>query len=104
VQTLTRLSESEKARLKRKFDIAYLVATESMWFFKYPVICELEKKHGLVLDVSYTNERSGRTFIHYTAEARWQELAKKVVDAKFYSLLIDGSTDQGNIDNETVFS
>ena len=32
VQALTRLPESEKARLKRKFDIAYLVATESMSF------------------------------------------------------------------------
>ena len=30
VQVLTRLSESEKARLKRKFDIAYLIATEGM--------------------------------------------------------------------------
>ena len=32
VQALTRLPESEKARLKRKFDIAYLVTTESMSF------------------------------------------------------------------------
>ena len=32
VQALTRLPESEKARLKHKFDIAYLVATESMPF------------------------------------------------------------------------
>jgi len=104
VQALTRLSDSEKARLRRKFDIAYLVATENMSFLKYPVICDLEKKHGLDIGVSYTNERSGRTFVHYIAEARRQELAKKVVSAKFYSLLIDGSTDKGNIDNEAVLT
>ena len=104
VQALTRLPESEKARLKRKFDIAYLVATESMSFLKCPVICELEKKHGLDIGVSYTNERSGRTFVHYIAEARRKELAEKVVGAKFYSLLIDRSTDKGNIDNEAVLT
>ena len=104
VQALTRLSDSEKARLRRKFDIAYLVATENMSFLKYPVICDLEKKHGLDIGVSYTNERSGRTFVHYIAEARRQELAKKVVSAKFYSLLTDGSTDKGNIDNEAVLT
>jgi len=75
-----------------------------MSFLKYPVICNLEKKHGLDIGVSYTNERSGWTFVHYIPEARRQELAKKVVIAKFYSLLIGGSTDKGNIDNEAVLT
>ena len=35
VQALTRLSDSEKERLRRKFDIAYLVATENV-VFKIP--------------------------------------------------------------------
>jgi len=87
-------------RLGRKFDIAYLVATESMSFLKYPVIYELEKKRGL--DIG--NECSGRTFVHYITEARRQELAKKVVSANFYFLLIDGSTDKGNIYNEAVLA
>jgi len=43
VQALTRLTDSEKAKFRRKFDIAYLVATENMFFLKYPVICDLEK-------------------------------------------------------------
>ena len=48
VQALTRLPENEKARLERMFDKVYLVATESMSFLKYPVICKLEKRHGLI--------------------------------------------------------
>ena len=75
-----------------------------MSFLKYPVICDLERKHGLDIGASYTNERSGRMFVHYIAEARRKELTKKVVDANFYSLLIDGSTDKGNIDNEAVLT
>jgi len=101
VQALTRLCDSEKARLRRKFEIAYLVATDNMSFL---VICDLEKKHGLDIGVSYTYECSSRTHVHYIAEARRQELAKKVVSAKFYSLLIDGSTNKGNIDNEAVLT
>ena len=64
----------------------------------------MEKKHGLDIGVSYTYECNGRTFEHYIAEARQKELAEKVVGAKFYSLLIDGSTDKGNIDNKAVLA
>ena len=48
----------EKAGLECKFDIAYLVATESMLFLKYPIICELERKCGLDIGGSYINEHS----------------------------------------------
>ena len=56
VQALNTLSDCEKARLKHKFDVAYLVAMESMSFLKYPVICELERKHGVDIGVSYISE------------------------------------------------
>ena len=82
----------------------YCRATERMSFLKYPIICELESKHGVDIGVSYTNERSGRTFVHYIAEAKRQDLSKKVVSAKFYSLLIDISTDKGNFDNKAVLT
>jgi len=64
------------------------------------------KKKWVNLDigVSYTNECNGRTFVHYIAEARRQELAKKVIGAKFFSLFIDGSTDKRNIDNDAVLT
>ena len=104
VQTLKMLLDIEKAGLKCKFDIAYLVAMESMLFLKYPIICELERKHGVDIIGSNINEQSGRTFVHYIAEAKRQDLLKKIVSAKFYSLLIDGSTDKGNVDNEAVLT
>ena len=40
--------------------------------------------------------------IHYIAESRRQELIKKVADAAFFPLLLDGSTDMANIDNELM--
>ena len=102
LQAMLTLSDTEKARLKQKFDIAYLVATEKNSFLKYPALCEMEKKHGVDIRSSYTNERSGRTFVHYIAEAKRQMLVDKITNAKFYSLLLDGSTDTGNTDNEVL--
>ena len=52
--------------------------------------------------MAYTNERSGREFIHYIAEARRREIVDKVLSAKFFSILLDGSTDKGNVDNEAI--
>ena len=40
--------------------------------------------------------------IHYIVESRRQELMKKLGDAPFFSLLLDGSTDKGNINSELV--
>ena len=48
LQAMSTLSDTEKTRLKRKFDIAYLVATEKMSFLKYPALCEMEKNMVLI--------------------------------------------------------
>ena len=96
------LPDEEREKLRVKFDIAHFVATENLPFTKYSKICELEAHHGVELGNSYTNETSGKEMIHYVAESRRQELMKKLGDASFFSLLLDGSTDKGNIDNELI--
>ena len=62
-RAIEKIPITESARLRRKFDIAYLVATEKLSYLKYPSICELEKKHGVDIGVAYTNERSGKVFV-----------------------------------------
>ena len=101
-QALTTLSEDEKRRLRYKFDIAYLVAVEKISFRKYPQICELEARHGINIGTGYTNDTSASTFVHYIAESQRQELVHTIQVKKFFSLLLDGSTDTGNIDNELI--
>jgi len=36
------------------------------------------------IGASYTNERSGRMFVHYIAEAKWQMLVDNIANVKFY--------------------
>ena len=43
---------------------------------------------------------AGKTFTHYIAKAKRQELAKKLEHTNFFSLLMDGSTDSSNAENE----
>ena len=99
-QLLQGLSVDERAKLSKKFDIAYFAATEKLAFTKYPSICQLEARHGVDIGTSYLNKSAGMTFCHFITESRRQELRTILSSAKFFSILMDGSTDKGNIDDE----
>ena len=91
-----------RERLKVKFDIAYFIATEKFAFTKYPKICELEARHGVHVGTIYRSDMAGKDFVHYIAEAKRKDLLQTLAKANFFSLLMDGSTDTGNIDNEIL--
>ena len=59
-QALSTLPEDDKKKLRRKFDIAYFVASEQLSFTKYSGICDLETRHGVDLDSAYWNTMLGR--------------------------------------------
>ena len=96
------LSDEERDKLRVKFDIAYFVACENLPFTKYSKICDLEAHHGVDVGRSYTNENAGKEMIHYIAETRRHQLTKNIAEASFFPLLLDGSTDKANIDNELM--
>ncbi|CAB3993296.1 zinc finger 862-like [Paramuricea clavata] len=102
IQALENLSNEEQERMKIKFDVAYLVATEQMAFSKYPSICALEIRHGVDIGQSYLNANACKEFVHCIADIENEDLISAVAQAKFFSLLIDGSTDKSNADNEAT--
>lgn len=95
-------SEDEQSKLRLKFDIAFFIASEQLPFTKYPRICVLEQRHGVNLGAVYLNNNSCKEFTHYIAEANRQKLVTTISNAQFFSLLIDGSTDKSNNDNELL--
>ena len=103
-RSLNKLSNDERAKLKVKFDNAYFVATERLPFTKYPQICELESHHGVSLGRSYTNDNAGKEFVHYIADTRRQAIRQKLENAIFFSLLLDGTADTANIENELIIA
>ena len=48
-RALSTLDQETALRLKRKFEIAYLICKEGLAFTKMSALCELEEKHGVDL-------------------------------------------------------
>ena len=99
-KALHQISESDKKTLRVKFDIAHFVATQRLPFPNYPALCQLEAKHGVDVGTAYRNQNAGKTFCHFIAESKREQLVEKLTKAHFFSILMDGSTDTGNIDDE----
>ena len=68
--SLLTMDASVRSRLKKKFDICYIMAKEGMAFKKYPTLHALEECHGVDLGFTYKTPLSAKTFIHYIAESQ----------------------------------
>ena len=101
-KALNVMAEGEKEMLLIKFDLAYFIAIEQLAFAKYPKLCELEERHGVSVGTAYRNENACKEFVHYMAESSRQNLSSKISAATFFSLLMDGSTDSSNHENELI--
>ena len=63
-RVLCRIDEVAEAKIRRKFDIAYLMAKEGIAFNKMNSLCQLE---GVDLGQGYKNDLACSTFVDYTA-------------------------------------
>ena len=97
-----KMDAATKSRMKKKFDISYMMAKENIAFRIYPAIFELEQCHGVDLGSAYKTKGSAKQFTHYIAESLCHNFAKELLTLHFDSFLMDGSTDAGNIENELV--
>ena len=95
-KALHKLDNAATARMKHKFDIAYVIAKQNMAFAKIGPLCELEERHGVDLGEGYKNELACASFIDYIAQEQQQSLVSALSRAKFFSLQADSSTDAGD--------
>ena len=78
------------------------MAKEGIAFEKFVPLCELESRHGVELGHAYRTAPSASLFTHYIAQAQRQQFLKSLCENNFYSFLMDGSTDAGNVEQELV--
>ena len=97
---LSSMDPAVRERVKKKFEISFVLAKEHIPFSKYPAIHELEERHGVDLGLTYKNRDSARNFVHYIAESQKREFHLSLSSCHFYSLLMDGSADKGRVENE----
>ena len=96
----TSMDLTVRERVKKKFEISFVLAKEHIPFTKYTAIHELEERHGIDLGATYKNRDSARNFVHYIAESQRQQLLTSLSSCHFYSILMDGSVDKGRVENE----
>lgn len=64
IQSMDKLT---RASLKRKFDIAYLIAKEKMSIKKIKLLCDLEEQHEVDIGGSYRNDHAYAMFVKFIA-------------------------------------
>ena len=94
------IDEATREKIKKKVDIAYMIAKEKMAFTKMKPICELQERHGVNLGNGYKTDRACASFIEFIAREQQEILLTKLSGSKFFSFLADASTDAGNIEVE----
>lgn len=93
-KALHKIPKGDKGALRVKFDIAHSVATQKLAFTNYSVLCQFEAKHGVWLTITRMQARHSKISLRSQRE----QLVEKLTT--IFSLLMDGSTDTANIDNE----
>ena len=87
----------------KTFDICFTLVRENLPFRRYPAIHELEIRDGVDLGLSYATKDSTKSFTHYVAESQRSGFKKLLSNLHFYSFLMNGTTDAGNIEDELFF-
>ena len=101
-KALSTLDAHSEQRLKKKFEITYLICKQNLAFTKMAPICELEEKHGVILGSGYKNDQVCATFVGYIAQVQRELLASVLAKAKYFAIHVqaDGSTDSGSMEEE----
>ena len=74
-------SMDQYTRVKKKFDISYMIANEKLAFTK---ICELEERHGVDLGAGYKNDHARATFISFIAKEQQEMLLNSLSKSHFF--------------------
>ena len=72
---LLMLDEPERARMRCKFDVCYLIAKEGIAFEKFPSLCEPEARHEVDLGRAYQTATSAKSFTRYIAQAQREQFS-----------------------------
>ena len=101
-RSLSLMDKSLQERMGKKFDICYVLEKENLSFRKYPAIHELESHNGVDLGQAYATKDSAKSFTHYIAEVQHTAFIQHLSSTHFFSFLMDGTTDAGNIEEELI--
>lgn len=65
--------------------------------------CSLDEKKGIAVGSTYRNEKQAKEFMHHIAEVERNNIRENLKNAKFLSIMSDGSTDSSVKEEELVY-
>ena len=78
------------------------MAKQSIPFAKYPALLDLEQHHEIDIGHAYDTVNSARLFTSFIAKSHHQGFLDSLRSGGFFSLLMDGSVDAGNLEDELI--
>nr|XP_047132626.1 zinc finger protein 862-like [Hydra vulgaris] len=101
---LKKMEKNDLEKTLKKFQLSYFIAKQQLPLSKFVPIVKLVELFGVNMGESYISDRQCVVFIDYIARSLQNSLHDSLRNAKFYSVLCDGSTDSSVIENEVVYA
>jgi hypothetical protein len=97
---LMKMTVQEHELLKTRFNTAYYLSKSERPYSDFEGLVELQEKNGAKYNESYRNERSTANFVDTCGQVMKNTLLKDLSSTKYYSVLMDGSTDSSVTEQE----
>lgn len=97
------LQERDRREVAVKMTTAYFIAKEELPFSKFSALVALQKKNGIELTSTYANDKSCAEMVSVLGKLLKEGLAAEINNKHYISVMADGATDAGGMENETVF-
>lgn len=90
-------------RLEKLFRSAYFVAFHNKPFSDFGIMGELQNLNGANLGSTYLNDHKCKEFINAIDDMFREEMKTVLTNSRMFSILCDGSTDSGTIEEEVFY-
>ncbi|XP_044180490.1 uncharacterized protein LOC122961749 [Acropora millepora] len=95
--------ERDQREVAVKITTAYFLAKEEIPFSKFQGLIDLQKKNGLDLTSTYANNKTCVEMVFILGKMLKERTAREINKSNYISVMADGATDAGGLENETVF-
>ena len=100
---MDQLGKATFDKMCKLFMNAHTIARHSRPYTDFVWMCTLDDMKGIQIGNTYRNDKRCATFIHHIAQAQRDEIKQMVAEAKFVSLICDGSTDNSHTEAELAY-
>ena len=104
-----KLSEEDRAGIRVKMNTIYYLLKNERPYSDYPKLLELQQKNNVPellkkqIRSAYATSEAGAVFGDFIGKFQVEELIKDLAKINYYSILTDGSTDNGVVEQEAIY-